>query len=208
MNSHGPFARVAPSSTLRSSGLHKLTTLVRTGPAAKRRQGRLTRLLVATASLASLPGAAIAVDGCKALLCLAAPDWRQIPQCVPTIEELLRDLRRGRPFPRCDMAGVGNDAQLQPAYAPGGCPPQYTVEGYGENGPIFGCQYASVIQVRVNGEPWTNLWWNFDGDSVTEYLPPAKAQLGTWNTRFDQEYEAWRAAQPPEAPPPPESMGG
>jgi hypothetical protein len=40
----------------------------------------------------------------------------------------------------------------------------------------------------------------FDGDTVTEFSPAAKAQLGHWDTRFDDEYIAWRAALPP--PPP------
>lgn len=180
---------------------------MRAGHAAKHRQDRAAGLLLAVATLLLLPATAIAVDGCRVLLCLAAPDWRQIPQCVPTVEELLSDLRRGRPFPRCDMAGAGNDAQLQAAYAPGGCPPQYMLEIPGESGSIYQCRYASVIAVRVNGQSWTNVWWDLTGDSVTEYLPPAKAQLGTWNTRFDQDYEAWLAAQPPDTPPP-DSNGG
>ena len=32
-----------------------------------------------------VPTPARAVDGCKVLLCLAAPSWRSIPECVPTI---------------------------------------------------------------------------------------------------------------------------
>ncbi|RZA15171.1 MAG: hypothetical protein EOP02_25220, partial [Proteobacteria bacterium] len=35
-------------------------------------------------------------DGCVVLLCLAAPSWRAIPQCVPPIRQLFRDLARGR----------------------------------------------------------------------------------------------------------------
>lgn len=162
---------------------------------------------VALAALVLAANPSYAVDGCKVLLCLAAPDWRQISECVPTIEQLHRDLRRGRPFPRCSMAGAGNDAQLQASFAPGGCPPQYTVESYGENGPVYSCAYSNVISVSVAGQPWTQVWWNIGGDSVTEFLPAAKAQLGFWNTRFDAEYEAWRASQPSE-PSPSESNGG
>lgn len=148
-----------------------------------------------------------AIDGCKVLLCLAAPDWRQIAQCVPTIQELFRDLRRGRPFPHCAMAGASTGGELQPAYAPGGCPPQYTIEESTDREPVYHCRYTGVIRVRVNGEPWTNVWWNFDGDSVSEYLPPAKSQLGTWNTRFDAEFDAWLRSRPPESPPT-DSTGG
>jgi hypothetical protein len=39
------------------------------------------------------------------------------------------------------------------------------------------------------------------GDTVTEFSPAAKAQLGTWDTRFEDDYAAWLAALPPPAPP-------
>ena len=37
-------------------------------------------------------------------------------------------------------------------------------------------------------------------DTVTEFTPAAKAQLGTWDTKFDDDYAAWFAALPPPAP--------
>mgnify|MGYP006381055081 CR=1 FL=1 len=66
-------------------------------------------VIVAALVLAIAPRTAHAVDGCKVLLCFAAPSWRAIPQCVPPIREVLRDLARGRPFPSCAMAGVTPD---------------------------------------------------------------------------------------------------
>lgn len=49
---------------------------------------------------------ASAVDGCEVLLCLASPNgWRNISQCVPPMEEFLRDQALGRAFPHCSMAG-------------------------------------------------------------------------------------------------------
>jgi hypothetical protein len=33
-----------------------------------------------------------AVDGCLVLLCFAAPNWKSVPQCVPPIRKVLRDL--------------------------------------------------------------------------------------------------------------------
>src|SRR5881396_2757238 len=86
------------------------------------------------AALAGLAGFTVpvrAVDGCLVLLCFAAPSWRSIPQCVPPINQVLRDLARGRPFPTCAMAGAGNSANNAWASAPSYCPPQYTrvVEG-------------------------------------------------------------------------------
>ena len=86
--------------------------------------GALLAILAALAALA--PSPAHAVDGCKVLLCLAAPSWRSIPECVPTINQLHRDLARGKPFPVCSMAGAGNSANNTWASAPGYCPPQYT----------------------------------------------------------------------------------
>lgn len=50
--------------------------------------------------------------GCKVLLCLANPASnggpKGIAECVPSINQLYRDLRKGRPFPTCDLAD-GND---------------------------------------------------------------------------------------------------
>ena len=54
-----------------------------------------------------LPRPAAAVDGCLVMLCFAAPNWRAIPRCVPPIRQVLRDLARGKAFPTCAMAGVG-----------------------------------------------------------------------------------------------------
>ena len=42
------------------------------------------------AVLISLPTPAHALDGCKVLLCLAAPSWRATPACVPDIKQLSR----------------------------------------------------------------------------------------------------------------------
>ena len=142
-----------------------------------------------------------AVDGCKVLLCLAAPSWRSIPECVPTINQLHRDLARGKPFPVCSMAGAGNSANNDWASAPANCPPQYTRVFDGESGPIYSCDYAGAVTVAINGAPFTRTWWNMDGDTVTEFTPAAKAQLGTWDSKFDDDYATWFASLPPPAPP-------
>lgn len=141
-----------------------------------------------------------AVDGCVVLLCLAAPSWSAIPQCVPPIRELFRDLARGRVFPTCGMSGSGNSAAHQWANAPTYCPPQYTRVFDGEIGPIYSCDYSGAVSVNVDGTPWTRTWWTMGG-TVTEYTPAAKAQLGTWDTKFDDDYATWLASLPP--PPPP-----
>jgi hypothetical protein len=66
----------------------------------------------------------------------------------------------------------------------------------GPNGPIYSCAYSGAISVSVKGAPFARTWWSASGDSVTEFSPVAKAQLGSWDTRFDADYAAWLASQP------------
>lgn len=161
-------------------------------------------------SLSKLLGAAIltaismryahAVDGCTVMLCLAAPDWKQVPMCVPPVRELLDDLKRGRPFPTCDTGGDGNESGHRWSSAPDFCPPQYTRTAEpGDGAPYPICDYAGAITITVLGTVWTRTWWSPDGPTVTEFSDAAKAQLGTWDTRFEDDYAAWLAALP--APP-------
>ena len=159
----------------------------------------LGSLLVALATLVPTP--AHAVDGCKVLLCFAAPSWRSIPQCVPPIQQVLRDLARGRPFPTCAMSGPANSASHQWSSAPAYCPPQYTRVFDGESGPVYSCDYTGAVAVNIDGVLWARTWWSFAGDSVTEFTPAAKAQLGTWDSKFDADYATWLASLPPPAPP-------
>jgi hypothetical protein len=137
-----------------------------------------------------------AVDGCQVLLCLAAPSWRSISQCVPPITQLFHDLARGKPFPICAMAGPGNTSSHAWSSAPSFCPPQYTRVVERQNGPVYTCDYLGAIAVTVQGELFARTWWSAAGDAVTEFSPAAKAQLGSWDNRFDADYAAWLAAQP------------
>jgi hypothetical protein len=150
-------------------------------------------------ALCSMP--ARAVDGCLVLLCFAAPNWRSIPQCVPPIRQVLRDLARGEPFPTCAMAGGGNSASHAWSRAPEYCPPQYTRISEGESSRDYSCDYIGAVSVSMNGALFARTWWSMTSDTVTEFTLTAKTQLGTWNTRFDDDYAAWLAALPP--PPPP-----
>ncbi|MCE4558008.1 hypothetical protein LXT13_26835 [Pelomonas sp. P8] len=137
-----------------------------------------------------------AVDGCTVLLCLAAASWRSIEQCVPPVRQVLRDLALGRPFPTCAMAGAGNTASHAWTAAPDFCPPQYTHITFSFDREIYSCDYDGAISVTVNGVPFARTWWSMSGDSVTDFSPSAKTQLGTWDKRFDDEFAAWLAAQP------------
>ena len=151
--------------------------------------------VLASALLAPAP--AHAVDGCLVLLCFAAPSWHSVPQCVPPIRQVLRDLARGRAFPTCGMAGAGNTARHRWASAPGFCPPQYTRTYDGESGPHYTCDYMGAVSVSIEGALFARTWWNMGGDTVTDFTPAAKTQLGSWDTRFDDEHAAWLSALPP-----------
>ena len=153
------------------------------------------------AGLTSAPSSAHAADGCLVLLCLAAPSWRAIAQCVPPVKEVLRDLARGKPFPSCAMSGAGNGADNRRSSAPDFCPSQYTVPVLLESGTAYWCQFDGAVGVTINGSLWSRTWWSLRGDSVTEFSQEAKAAMGVWETRFDDDYAAWLAMQPP-APPP------
>jgi len=164
---------------------------------ASRAPGARVRACLALVSTAALlaPSPARAVDGCVVLLCLAAPSWRAIPQCVPPIRQLFRDLARGKAFPICSMAGGANAATHDWSSAPGYCPPQYTRSWDGPHGPVYTCDYSGAISVTVNGALFARTWWSMAGDAVTEFSASAKTQLGSWDTRFDTEYAAWLASQ-------------
>jgi hypothetical protein len=164
------------------------------------KQTPIAAALSAAALLLGTSPPALALDGCLVLLCLAAPSWRAIPQCVPPITQLWRDLARGRAFPSCSMAGGGNAASHAWASAPSFCPPQYTRIVDGPNGPRYYCDYAGAVAVTVNGQAFARTWWSISGDTVTDFSPAAKAMLGSWDRRFDDDYAAWLASQPP-APP-------
>lgn len=162
--------------------------------------GRASLTFACFACLMALASPAAAVDGCLVLLCFAAPSWRAIPQCVPPVLKVLHDLAKGKAFPTCSMSGAGNDASHQWADPPRYCPPQYTHVIDGEGMPTYTCDYAGAVSVNIDGALWTRTWWSFDGQTVTEYTASAKASLGTWETKFDDDYAAWLAMQPPPCP--------
>lgn len=72
--------------------------------------------IIMLALLAS--GAAGASDyGCKVLLCLANPGGpTQYGECVPPINQLWYDLRKGRGFPTCEQAAGSNVVQKETHY--------------------------------------------------------------------------------------------
>ena len=138
-------------------------------------------------------GPANAVDGCKLLLCMAG-DWRHISECTPTVRQALRDVTRGRGWPRCTLASGSTSANH--FVAPEQCPQQYqTAEGFDENNQVIrSCPFSGVIHLSVNHQPWSRTWWSASGDSVVEWLPAARAALANTPGSMDNEFERTRAA--------------
>ena len=139
------------------------------------------------------PDTASAVDGCKLLLCMAG-DWRHISECTPTVRQALRDVARGRGWPRCSL--VGGSASANQFVAPDECPTQYqTVEGFDENNQvILSCPFSGVIHVSVDHQPWSRTWWSPSGESVVEWLPAARAALANTPGSIGNEFERAREA--------------
>lgn len=152
--------------------------------------------------------AAYAVDGCTVMLCLASPKWSVVPQCVPPVRQLFHDLARGRSFPGCKTSNGGSGsggttvARNSWALAPGFCPAQYTHLLNVDPTPVYSCDYTGAISLVVNGAAFSRTWWRSSGESVTEFSPVAKSQLGTWDKQFDTDYAAWLASQAPADPTP------
>jgi hypothetical protein len=164
--------------------------------AALRSRLQLPALLCTVVLTLGLSSPAQAADGCNVLLCLAG-NWKNISQCRPPVAEMMRDVARGRHFPGCDSGG--NSAAANRAIAASECPLQYRTETMAEGTIEYLCPFSSVIDVAVEGRPWCRTWWSPSGDSVTEWLPAARAAFAANPTeideRFAHDYVAWVAAQ-------------
>jgi hypothetical protein len=47
--------------------------------------------------------------GCKALLCFAG--GKNVSECQPTINQVLKDLKKGKSFPHCEMVSSNGTSQ-------------------------------------------------------------------------------------------------
>ena len=154
--------------------------------------------LAAVSSLGLLCGPAYAIDGCKLLLCMAG-NWQNISQCEPTVRQALRDAARGRGWPTCSMGG--SSASGSQYVTPEQCPEQYLRRsGVGQTAWVtYSCPFSGVIQVVVEGQPWSRTWWSPSGDSVVEWLPAAKAAFANspiaMDDRFDRDHAAWTISE-------------
>ena len=166
-------------------------------PAARRQALHAALSVVVASPLMALQLPARAVDGCLALLCFAAPSWSSIQHCVPPVQQVLSDLARGKPFPTCNMAGAGNSANHAWSSVPANCPPQYIGFVDSDSGSVATwCAYDGAITVTINATPWLTTWWSMSNGTVTEYSAAAKAQFGTWDTKFEDDYAVWAASHP------------
>jgi hypothetical protein len=123
--------------------------------------------------------AALAVDGCKVLLCLSNPKGpKAVAECVTPIDELMKDLAKGKAFPKCSMSNAnGGDAgtaestsaSYQPASAKF-CPAEHMHTGRG-NGDVSECKFMGAISVTIDSKPYSRIWYAEDGTTFTEYGP-------------------------------------
>ncbi|NRO99328.1 hypothetical protein GWC77_25920 [Paraburkholderia sp. NMBU_R16] len=134
--------------------------------------------------------------GCQVMLCLSDPRGPETEgACVPPIEKLWDALSHGHPFPTCDLmesrdslspeirSAIPPDVlqTLQSTTISGGnagasgsyCP--YDLMYHDSRiGPA--CRARSVIQVKVDGQVFTRVWWGISGglfggaQSQTEYF--------------------------------------
>jgi hypothetical protein len=158
------------------------------------------------AMAAAALGPACAADGCTVLLCLAGP-WKQVSQCVPPVSETLHDLAHGKPFPACDMSGDGNHA-ANAWTTQESCPEMYGLYD-DQSGAWWRCSYPGLISVYIDGQLWSDMFWDFGGRTSTRYTDYARTQLGEQylDPTYDNDLAAWKATHP-EPPPCPQCGRG
>ena len=157
---------------------------------------RFARVGVATLLFALCALASADEWGCQVMLCLSDPRGPEAEgACVPPIEKLWDHLAHGHPFPTCDVmeswdslpkemrsaipADVLQSAQSTTISGGNGgasgsyCP--YDLMYYDSRiGPA--CRARSVIQVKLDGQVFTRVWWGISGvviggaKSQTEYF--------------------------------------
>lgn len=76
---------------------------------------RFSLTLIALMLTPAAPQAQDVSFGCQVLLCAASrnPSWRGVPYCMPVMQRLFQQLRRGGSWPTCPEGQVG-----RPGYEP------------------------------------------------------------------------------------------
>lgn len=126
--------------------------------------------------------------GCQVLLCLANPGGpEQYSECVPPIERLWSALRHGDPFPTCDFGsggteGINAGTSASNTFAGSGyCREDMLNWGGPEDSELL-CGASGAINVAINGQLYTRVWWGVGGDAgtgstVTEYYGAGSTQV-------------------------------
>jgi hypothetical protein len=123
--------------------------------------------------------------GCQVLLCLANPGGpEQYSECVPPIEKLWQALRHGDPFPTCELGSGGSQGTsafntfASAAY----CREDLLHWGGPEESELL-CGADGAINVDVNGQLYTRVWWGMGADAsepggaLTEYYGAGSTQV-------------------------------
>ena len=147
--------------------------------------------LLLTAFLLGTATPARAADGCLVLLCLAAPSWSSIAQCVDPVRRSVHDLAHGRPFPAATCRA--RQQADQPVVERAGLLPA-AVHDRDRARERHGLPVR--VRRRRRGRGRTASLWAAHLVERPAALghrvqPAAKASLGTWDTRFDDDYAAW-----------------
>ncbi|WP_144155279.1 hypothetical protein [Paraburkholderia sp. BCC1885] len=147
-------------------------------------------LALMTACSVLTPTLARADDwGCQVLLCLANPGGpEQYSECVPPIERLWSALRHGDAFPTCDFGTGGSQGtSASNTFASAGyCREDLLHWGGPEDSELL-CGAAGAINVEINGQLYTRVWWDAGGNvgmaapgassTLTEYYGAGSTQV-------------------------------
>ncbi|OXJ06706.1 hypothetical protein [Burkholderia sp. HI2500] len=157
---------------------------------------RLKRLAlsIGIAIAALVPARAALADGwgCEVLLCLSDPSGPESKsQCVPPIEKLWDALRHGNPFPTCDLLAslaslpaellnefppgsldnYGKGSSASNTWASGGYCRKDLVGWGGHEQSELVCNASGAINVMVNGQLNTRVWWGVNGGGLIGNIP-------------------------------------
>ncbi len=99
--------------------------------------------------------------GCQVLLCLADPRGPTTEgACIPPITKLWRELSKGHAFPFCDMGGGAGGGNT---FASSGYCREDLIYMSGGDNPQPMCNASGAINVVVNGQLFTRVWWGVNG---------------------------------------------
>lgn len=152
----------------------------------------VTRCLAGLVILTATATPALAVDGCKVLLCFAG-NWRDISECRPEVEQALKDQAKGKGWPTCKETqpdgSVKTDNSIVPRTVFGpSCPywaRQWTfVPEWGDitDKEVYGlwrmsCAVTEIMAVTIDGKPWKKSYLMPDGSTLDEWSPEALAAM-------------------------------